>query len=101
MAATGADVPGHRLPAEPGADVLAAGGDDGHGSQWSQNALLSPGFGDVPDALAGSSGGRLIALTDTGDVETSAQPRRDVGQADDAAVAGRIAAGRGVRRRGR
>ncbi len=41
------------------------------GAQWSQNALLSPGFGDVPDALGGSEGGKLIALTDTGDVDTS------------------------------
>ena len=48
---------------------LAATADGG--TQWSQSALLSPGVGDVPDALAGSSGGRLIALTDTGDIETS------------------------------
>jgi hypothetical protein len=41
------------------------------GAQWSQNALLSPGLGDVPGALADGSGGRLIALTYNGDVETS------------------------------
>jgi hypothetical protein len=41
------------------------------GTQWSQSALLSPGLGDWPDALAGSASGQLIALTDTGDVEAS------------------------------
>ncbi len=41
------------------------------GAQWSQSALLSPGLGDVPDALAGGSDSRLIALTGTGDVEAS------------------------------
>jgi hypothetical protein len=41
------------------------------GMQWSQSALLSPGLGDGPDALAGNASGQLIALTDTGDVETS------------------------------
>ena len=41
------------------------------GTQWSQSALLSPGLGDRPDALAGSATGQLIALTDTSDVETS------------------------------
>jgi hypothetical protein len=41
------------------------------GTQWSQSALLSPGLGDGPDALAGSASGELIALTDAGDVETS------------------------------
>lgn len=71
MAATGAAslvtgfLPSQDLRFSP----LAATADAG--TQWSQNALLSPGLGDVPDALAGSSGGRLIALTDTGDVETS------------------------------
>ncbi len=39
------------------------------GVQWSQNTLLSPGFGDVPYALAGTSSGRLLALTDEGGVE--------------------------------
>jgi hypothetical protein len=41
------------------------------GTQWSQSTLLSPGLGNVPDALAGRAGGGLIALTETGDVETS------------------------------
>lgn len=41
------------------------------GTQWSQTAPLSPGLGDGPDALAGSPTGQLIALTDSGDVETS------------------------------
>jgi len=41
------------------------------GTRWSQSALLSPGLGDGPDALAGSASGELIALTDAGDVETS------------------------------
>jgi hypothetical protein len=41
------------------------------GTQWSQTAPLSPGLGDGPDALAGSASGQLIALTDSGDVETS------------------------------
>jgi hypothetical protein len=41
------------------------------GTQWSQGALLTPGLADEPDALAGGASGQLIALTDTGDVETS------------------------------
>ena len=71
MAATGATslVTGFRPSQDLTFSPLAA--TTNAGAQWSQNALLSPGFGDVPGALAGSSDGRLIALTDTGDVETS------------------------------
>ncbi|HEY2312798.1 MAG TPA: hypothetical protein VGH96_04240 [Streptosporangiaceae bacterium] len=71
MAATGAAslVTGFRPSQDLKFSPLAATADGG--IQWSQNALLSPGLGDVPDALAGSSGGRLIALTESGEVETS------------------------------
>ncbi len=71
MAATGATslVTGFRPSQDLTFSPLAA--TTNAGAQWSQNALLSPGFSDVPGALAGSSDGRLIALTDTGDVETS------------------------------
>lgn len=41
------------------------------GANWSQNALLDPGFGDFPYALGAGSGGQLLALTDTGDIEAS------------------------------
>ena len=42
------------------------------GSNWSQSALLDPGFGAVPYALAAGSHGQLLALTGTGNVEASA-----------------------------
>jgi hypothetical protein len=71
MAATGPTslVTGFRPSQKLTFSPLAATADAG--AQWSQTALLSPGFGDVPDALGGGYGGKLIALTDTGDVETS------------------------------
>jgi hypothetical protein len=71
MAATGPTslVTGFRPSQKLTFSPLAATADAG--VQWSQTALLSPGFGDVPDALGGSDGGQLIALTDTGEVETS------------------------------
>lgn len=40
------------------------------GAAWSQEAPLSPGLANVPGALAGESAGRLLALTDTGDVDS-------------------------------
>jgi hypothetical protein len=72
MAATGATslVTGFRPSQDLTFSPLAATADTG--AQWSQSALLSPGFGDMPEALAGGSGGQLVALTYTGDVETSA-----------------------------
>lgn len=44
------------------------------GAQWSQNSVLDAGLADVPTALAGNTGsgssaGRVLALTDEGDVE--------------------------------
>jgi hypothetical protein len=39
------------------------------GAQWSQNALLGTGLANLPSALAASPAGRLLALTDTGDIE--------------------------------
>jgi hypothetical protein len=44
------------------------------GLQWSQNSVLDAGLADVPTALAGNTGsgsaaGRVLALTDRGDVE--------------------------------
>ena len=47
---------------------LAASADAG--AQWSQDALVDPGLADVPGALAGSPAGGLLALTDTGAVES-------------------------------
>jgi hypothetical protein len=41
------------------------------GANWSQSALLDPGFEDVPYALGAGSAGQLLALTDTGAVEVS------------------------------
>lgn len=46
---------------------LAASADAG--AEWSQQPPLSPGLANVPGALAGSTAGRLLALTDAGDVE--------------------------------
>jgi hypothetical protein len=43
------------------------------GAQWSQNTLLSPGLSNLPDALAGNAGGRLLALTDVGGVDIGAR----------------------------
>jgi hypothetical protein len=71
MTATGATslvtgfLPSQKLTFSPLA-VTADGG-----AQWSQNDLLSPGFGNVPYALGADSGGHLLALTDAGDVDTS------------------------------
>jgi hypothetical protein len=47
---------------------LAASADAG--AEWSQQPPLSPGLANVPGALAGNTAGRLLALTDAGDVET-------------------------------
>ncbi len=47
---------------------LAASADAG--AVWSQQPPLSPGLANVPGALAGNTAGRLLALTDAGDVET-------------------------------
>ena len=69
MAATGATSlvtgfrPSQDLTFSPLATTTDAGG------LWSQSTLVSPGLGDVPDALAGTSGGRLLALTDRGSIE--------------------------------
>ena len=41
------------------------------GANWSQSALLDPGFGDLPDALGAGARGQLLALTDAGGVEAS------------------------------
>jgi hypothetical protein len=71
MAATGATslvtgfLPSQKLTFSPLA-VTTNGG-----AQWSQNALLRPGFGDVPGALGAGSSGQLIALTSAGEVEAS------------------------------
>jgi hypothetical protein len=40
------------------------------GSAWSQQPPLIPGLANVPGALSGNSAGRLLALTDAGDVDT-------------------------------
>jgi hypothetical protein len=42
------------------------------GARWSPEAPLNPGLADVPGALAGNSAGRMLALTQTGDVESAA-----------------------------
>ena len=41
------------------------------GAQWSPQAPLTPGLAAVPGALAGNPAGRLLALTQTGDVESA------------------------------
>jgi hypothetical protein len=46
---------------------LAASADAG--AQWSEQPPLSPGLANVPGALAGNAAGRLLALTDAGDVD--------------------------------
>ncbi|HUA42909.1 MAG TPA: hypothetical protein VMA32_15140 [Streptosporangiaceae bacterium] len=40
------------------------------GLNWSQTNVLDAGLADVPGALASGPGGRLLAITDTGTVET-------------------------------
>jgi hypothetical protein len=69
MAATGATslVAGFRPSQDLTFSPLATTTDAG--ALWSQNTLLSPGFGDVPYALAGTGGGRLLALTHQGTIE--------------------------------
>ncbi len=47
---------------------LAATTDDG--LNWLQHNVLDPGLADVPGALASGPGGRLLAITDTGIIET-------------------------------
>jgi hypothetical protein len=46
---------------------LAASADAG--AQWSEQPPLSPGLANVPGALAGNAAGRLLAITDAGDVD--------------------------------
>jgi hypothetical protein len=71
MAASGANslvaafLPSQKLTFSPFAATT-----DG-GAQWSQNALLSPGFRAVPYALGAGSRGQLLALTHAGDVKSS------------------------------
>jgi hypothetical protein len=69
MAATGATslIAGFRPSQDLTFSPMAATADTG--GQWSQNALLSPGFSDVPYALAGTAAGRLLALTDERSIE--------------------------------
>jgi hypothetical protein len=40
------------------------------GQDWSQRNVLDAGLADVPGALASGPGGRLLAISDTGDIET-------------------------------
>ena len=40
------------------------------GQDWSQRNVLDAGLADVPGALASGPGGRLLAITDAGDIET-------------------------------
>ena len=40
------------------------------GQNWSQGNVLDAGLADLPDALASGPGGRLLAITDAGDIET-------------------------------
>jgi hypothetical protein len=40
------------------------------GQDWSQRNVLDAGLADVPGALASGPGGRLIAITNAGDIET-------------------------------
>jgi hypothetical protein len=41
------------------------------GAVWSQNNVLAAGLADVPGALAAGPAGRLLAITDSGDIDTS------------------------------
>jgi hypothetical protein len=63
----GALVTGFRPSQDLTFSPLAASTDAG--AQWSQQPPLSPGLANVPGALAGSTAGRLLALTDAGDVD--------------------------------
>jgi hypothetical protein len=40
------------------------------GKDWSQHSVLDAGLADLPGALASGPGGRLLAITDTGEIET-------------------------------
>jgi hypothetical protein len=40
------------------------------GQSWSQSNVLDAGVADLPGALASGPGGRVLAITDAGDVET-------------------------------
>jgi hypothetical protein len=40
------------------------------GRDWSQGNVLDAGLADLPSALASGPGGRLLAITDTGDIQT-------------------------------
>jgi hypothetical protein len=68
QAAAGTLVTGFRPSQKLTFSPLAASADAG--AQWSQRTLLSPGLANVPGALAGDSGDRLLALTDTGAIES-------------------------------
>jgi hypothetical protein len=43
------------------------------GASWSTGALVRPGLADLPDALAASSGGQLLALTQGGGAQLGAR----------------------------
>ena len=40
------------------------------GQNWTQSNVLDAGLADLPGALASGPGGRLLAITDAGDIET-------------------------------
>ena len=68
QAAAGTLVTGFRPSQKLTFSPLAASADAG--VQWSQNTLLSPGLANVPGALAGNPADGLLALTDTGAIES-------------------------------
>jgi hypothetical protein len=72
MTQTGSDtvVTGFRPSQDLTFSPVAASADVG--AAWSQQPPLSPGLANDPSALAGSSAGRLLALTDAGDVDSGA-----------------------------
>jgi hypothetical protein len=74
MAATGATslVAGFRPSQDLTFSPLVTTSDAG--GLWSQNTPLSPGFGGGPYALAGTSDGRLLGLTDQGSIELRQGP---------------------------
>jgi hypothetical protein len=41
------------------------------GTHWAQNNILEAGLADVPDAMAGDPAGRVLAITRSGDIDTS------------------------------
>jgi hypothetical protein len=64
------------------------------GANWSQNDVLDAGLADVPGALASGPGGRLLAISGTGDIDLGTRGGASWARLTTARALARTAAGR-------